>query len=614
MQIGEAQFFELIGEGAGLLKGLDEDAPDFFASLSRVREILALIADGPAPADPPAEPAPFALDLSTPEAAQASMVAYLNGPMMALPPGMRTVEAIAIRNYWPTGADYPEGVPQKLRDAFSPEYAEQVEREISARGLPLPDGFDREKAAVEVELAKVALNDYHPPEWVEVKKRYDAIADELNAAIAAKADTDATDPEELNRLQQRVDEATREFNDSLEKREAERLQVFADRRKRITEQFAAVGLQINAGLKARSKVTDEQAKQWGDSIELDSSIKAKLKKLGYPVEQFRADAAEFYQITGGKLPAIEFVLDGRRRANAKGINDTGFAKQVALGAHFNKSVLFHELGHHLEFDPIAKAAANGFLKRRRDSADLFSLRSLTGNKGYSSDERAWRDKWVHPYIGKFYSDGVTEVFSMGLEMLANPMDATMIAAKDPEMLALITGYVGHDLTALHQARISKHEVELGAREQAIDKAAKELEDAEETVIAYARESFVKDFDWLAQVKQLDKRDAGSVQYAMGIRSWHDPNDWTLPEGAKFIGAVSNRLLFSGKFKRSSGRIGRAVLVVKADGWTMTFDSERQAMINLGLWLFAGFEMSDRRGNVIATASAIREKKQREQQA
>ncbi len=40
-----AEFFELIGEGAQIMRGLDEDSPKFFDDLGRLREILALIGD-----------------------------------------------------------------------------------------------------------------------------------------------------------------------------------------------------------------------------------------------------------------------------------------------------------------------------------------------------------------------------------------------------------------------------------------------------------------------------------------------------------------------------------------------------------------------------------------
>lgn len=92
-------------------------------------------------------------------------------------------------------------------------------------------------------------------------------------------------------------------------------------------------------------------------------------------------------------------------------------------------VAIHELGHYAEFVNRRIGAMEWAFwhKRRRESEReqraTKSLRSLTGNKGYNSDEYAMPDKFADPYAGKVYHgrDGEYgwswEVLTMGIEDL-----------------------------------------------------------------------------------------------------------------------------------------------------------------------------------------------------
>jgi hypothetical protein len=112
-----------------------------------------------------------------------------------------------------------------------------------------------------------------------------------------------------------------------------------------------------------------------------------------------------------------------------------------LGQKFDKRVLFHELAHLLEQDPAAQQAAQGFLIKRRTSTTTKSLRKMTGNKGYRPTEEAYPDSFIDPYIGKYYERGETEVFSMGVESFSHPSLLALRIAKDPEMFALVAGFL-----------------------------------------------------------------------------------------------------------------------------------------------------------------------------
>ena len=61
--------------------------------------------------------------------------------------------------------------------------------------------------------------------------------------------------------------------------------------------------------------------------------------------------------------------------------------------------------------------------------------------GYDKREKGKRDKFIVPYMGKIYSQGATEIVSMGMEFLF--ADPVKLAKEDPEyfdfMIDLLRG-------------------------------------------------------------------------------------------------------------------------------------------------------------------------------
>lgn len=81
---------------------------------------------------------------------------------------------------------------------------------------------------------------------------------------------------------------------------------------------------------------------------------------------------------------------------------------------------FHEIGHYVEFfNPEALRISKEFLAKRTAGESSERLMDLFPNWGYSANEITKKDKFIHPYIGKEYSDA-SEVFSMGLEQIFEP--------------------------------------------------------------------------------------------------------------------------------------------------------------------------------------------------
>lgn len=339
---------------------------------------------------------------------------------------------------------------------------------------------------------------------------------------------------------------------------------YEDQRKRIAElkdSIEPIGQRVIDALLNSSKVTQEQADSWANSQIIEKSALTKLKKMGYQESDIRRDMAEFYRITGGKLRQVRIETDGSRRANAAGIGH--FEDNVIRpGSRFNKSVLWHELAHHLEADPAAKAASNGYLIKRRKSEKVYTLRSLTKNRGYSSNEVAYSDDFIDHYVGKVYRNQTTEVWSMGVQYLATPYDAAMMVAKDPEMAALMAGYLQADLSPAMKALQT---VQNSAKDQAQEKREQARGEYDQALDRLAADVEIVDDGWFFS---LDPVDQGNL-----LSRWGGIGD---PE-AKFIGSWGGYRVFTGKFRNISTKRkanGYAVVFADMTGTLLTSDNKR----------------------------------------
>lgn len=136
------------------------------------------------------------------------------------------------------------------------------------------------------------------------------------------------------------------------------------------------------------------------------------------------------------------------------VKGTG-AGRASYGARMNftsgseSNVFVHEMGHWLEStnqDVYSKAVR--FLEKRARGESLMHMNtaamfkrnedpSFTSGK-YGKDEYTWKDKFMHPYMGKKY-DNATEIVSMGLEYFWK--DPAKLANQDPEYFTFIWGLV-----------------------------------------------------------------------------------------------------------------------------------------------------------------------------
>lgn len=87
---------------------------------------------------------------------------------------------------------------------------------------------------------------------------------------------------------------------------------------------------------------------------------------------------------------------------------------------------------------MAAAAANAFLlKRETRGGEIRTMNQidaeLTGkakSNVYDADEVGVTDGFIHPYMGRVYATGATEVFSVALEHMSEPERRCRICPSD----------------------------------------------------------------------------------------------------------------------------------------------------------------------------------------
>ena len=264
--------------------------------------------------------------------------------------------------------------------------------------------------------------------------------------------------------------------------------------------YAAAKEKLNATIEQRAKAgrevlrqelsreiqeiagTDGLAKIYESSkATIQKTHSDRLKKVRDPEARGRvADAYAFMlehtnpAIHAGALqPKLSMRGNVRAYARRVGFDRETFeptgAPEVVVSSRESPSVIAHEIGHCVEYNPEATRLAQEFRTRRTAGSQEVSFRSKFG-RGYKSDERGAPDdfKKAHlaagydekesehraHYTGKRYASGSTEVISMGVELLKK--DPAAFAKSDPEWFTFTTGIMtGRLLTESRQKKKAK---------------------------------------------------------------------------------------------------------------------------------------------------------------
>ncbi len=194
---------------------------------------------------------------------------------------------------------------------------------------------------------------------------------------------------------------------------------------RANEQF----LKLRKAIATQTPLSKKEAADLVERISFDSSIpKGKAARL-------KKDLADFFYVTGGKgsssIKRLQFSSDRAWASESGGIN---------TGSSFSRRVLWHEAGHHQEFESLnLEDAANSWMRSRATSQLPEQLSKLTGISQYGDNETALPDNFVDPYVGKVYSSRATEVISVGIEHFHDHKTMKDLYEKDPEHFAFMVG-------------------------------------------------------------------------------------------------------------------------------------------------------------------------------
>lgn len=192
-------------------------------------------------------------------------------------------------------------------------------------------------------------------------------------------------------------------------------------------------------------------------FKLEDSVQIKsLRRLGVPdfspfnfvadgpqtrrADVFIGNARKASVLTNYKTPPVKVGAapdveqpDGTTKQPIRAYYSHNDGKIYTTDATMSARTMVHEFGHHLEKNnPEIHEAALDFLWTRAGyHEEAVNLQNLQPERGFESNEYAFKDHFADSYSGKTYSGAsATEIISMGLEgLFAN---ATEFALKDPD--------------------------------------------------------------------------------------------------------------------------------------------------------------------------------------
>ena len=171
------------------------------------------------------------------------------------------------------------------------------------------------------------------------------------------------------------------------------------------------------------------------SKKLDSSIVLRDDK-----EITSMSATEFYQITGG---AGSSTLNTFKRDKPRAYASQ-HGRDINIGIFPESRTIFHEMGHHVEFEDNRIAAAARDWRDKRATGKEEPLNNLVKDANFDAHEKAKPGNYIHPYVGKVYSDGSTEVISMGIERFHSSESMLDFYEQDREHFQFIMGVIRRD--------------------------------------------------------------------------------------------------------------------------------------------------------------------------
>jgi hypothetical protein len=198
---------------------------------------------------------------------------------------------------------------------------------------------------------------------------------------------------------------------------------------------------LNANLEDRIRVMNEYRDKLKEMSHQDASAISDSKNIDASAldaqTMIKESATEFYQITKGAgsstLKKFEYTTS-RAYANKE-------QQTINIGSLQVPAIIFHEMGHHVEFEDSRIASAARDWRDKRATGKESPLNEIVGSSRYQENEIAKPDNYISPYVGKVYPDGSTEVISMGMEKLNSAQSMLDFYNQDREHFKFIIGVI-----------------------------------------------------------------------------------------------------------------------------------------------------------------------------
>lgn len=208
---------------------------------------------------------------------------------------------------------------------------------------------------------------------------------------------------------------------------------------RRTQRSAEIDL-FDAVIKPRTEVAPEYMEAARKRL-TDPSVRDLHR--GYPrlegKSMLEEDTAHFFDVMGGRGQSLRHIKVDPERPRACAWSTT---RDVNMGKSRDKKTLWHEMGHIVEYEDAHLQEGLRAFRDSRATGPAVPLNDIIGRKQYEAYERAVPGKFFDPYVGKVYTDGATEVLSMGIEMFANIGSMRRLYNEDAEHFHLIMGIIG----------------------------------------------------------------------------------------------------------------------------------------------------------------------------
>ena len=157
-----------------------------------------------------------------------------------------------------------------------------------------------------------------------------------------------------------------------------------------------------------------------------------------PLESdFQKTFDEFVQLTNGRGgSSLKDVVYTDARASA---HQSGWLNVGANPDGVNRTVMFHEMGHHVEFESRDLKDRAAAIIRSRATGGPQQLEGY-----YRPGEIAFPDHWGSAYTGKSYADRSTEVYAMGLQDFTDATSTWKLYVEDREHFLFTMGALADD--------------------------------------------------------------------------------------------------------------------------------------------------------------------------